>query len=107
MGLEQVAFPDLNSALPPTGSRKAALLSPRRIPQSASDIHELAKHMAFGAVTGYLEHDRAYKENSPDRVEKAVDGFFQVYLYCFPEMSPLRLYHAAELYVKSLFKQDE
>jgi hypothetical protein len=82
-------------------------LSPRRIPKSAQEIHELAKHMAFGIVAGYVEHDRGFNEHKVGGFQNAVEGFFQVYLYCFPEISPIRAHKAAELYVRSLFKQDE
>ena len=82
-------------------------LSPRKLPKSAQEIQELAKHMAFGIVTGYVEHDRGFNERKVGVFENAVEGFFQVYLYCFPEISPIRAHRAAELYVKSLFKQDE
>jgi hypothetical protein len=99
--------PETRSRAVSSPVRDIDVLVSRRIPTGASEIHELAKHMAFGAVTGYLEHDRASKENREDGREKAVDGFFQVYLYCFPEISSVTAYKAAELYVKSLFKQDE
>jgi len=82
-------------------------LSPRRLPNSAQEIHELAKHMAFGIVAGYVEHDRGFNEHKVGGFQNSVEGFFQVYLYCFPEISPVRAHKAAELYVESLFKQDE
>jgi hypothetical protein len=103
--METTAESRSKSGSPPV--RDMDVLASRKIPTGASEIHELAKHMAFGAVTGYLEHDRASKENRTDGREKAVDGFFQVYLYCFPEISSVTAYKAAELYVKSLLKQDE
>ncbi len=83
------------------------MVSPRRIPASATEIHELAKHMGSSIVTGYVEHDRGFNERKKSGFENAVEGFFRVYLYCFPEISSLRAHKAAELYVKSLFKQDE
>lgn len=82
-------------------------VSPRTLPRSAREIHDLAKHMAFGIVTGYVEHDRGFNERKANGFQNAVEGFFQVYLYCFPEISPIRAHRAAELYVQSLFKQDE
>jgi hypothetical protein len=83
------------------------ILGPRTLPRTAREIHELAKHMAFGIVAGYVEHDRGFNERKTDGFQNAVEGFFQVYLYCFPDLSPFRAHKAAELYVKSLFKQDE
>lgn len=98
---KKTLIPGLFSRLTPVND-----FSPRKLPTNAGEIHELAKRMAFGAVTGYLEHDRAFKSKELSS-EKAVNGFFQVYLYCFPKISPLKAYRAAELYVESLFKQDE
>lgn len=100
-GTQTTSMPGLFSRLPSAND-----ISPRTLPTNAAEIHELAKRMAFGAVTGYLEHDRASKGKELSS-EKSVNGFFQVYLFCFPEISPLKAYRAAELYVESLFKQDE
>jgi len=47
-----------------------------------------------------MEHDMGHPE-------KAVEGFFEVYRHLFPEINPLRVHRAAELYVESLVKQDE
>ncbi len=83
------------------------IVSPRRIPTSTTEIRELARHLSLNIVAGYVEHDRGFNEHKKGGFENAVEGFFRVYLYCFPEISSLRAHRAAELYVKSLFKQDE
>jgi len=69
-------------------------------PKSRDEIGELAKHLAYSVVAGYLEHDRGH-------LDKSVEGFFQVYLHLFAKVSPLRARRAAELYVEALVKQDE
>jgi len=69
-------------------------------PKSRDEIGELAKHLAYSVVTGYLEHDRGH-------LDKSIEGFFQVYLHLFTKVSPLRARRAAELYVEALVKQDE
>ncbi len=69
-------------------------------PKSANEIRDLAKHLAYSVVAGYMEHDRGH-------LDKSVDGFFQVYLHLFTNISPLRARRAAELYVEALVKQDE
>lgn len=69
-------------------------------PKSRDEINELAKHLAYSVVAGYLEHDRGH-------LDKSVEGFFQVYLHLFARVSPLRARRAAELYVEALVKQDE
>jgi len=69
-------------------------------PKSRDEIGELAKHLAYSVVAGYLEHDRGH-------LDKSVEGFFQVYLHLFTKVSPLKARRAAELYVEALVKQDE
>jgi hypothetical protein len=69
-------------------------------PKSHDEIGELAKHLAYSVVAGYLEHDRGH-------LDKSIEGFFQVYLHLFTKISPLRARRAAELYVEALVKQDE
>lgn len=69
-------------------------------PKSRDEIGELAKHLSYSVVAGYLEHDRGH-------FDKSVEGFFQVYLHLFSKVSPLRARRAAELYVEALVKQDE
>ncbi len=69
-------------------------------PKSRDEIGELAKHLAYSVVAGYLEHDRGH-------LDKSIEGFFQVYLHLFAKVSPLRARRAAELYVEALVKQDE
>src|SRR2546428_5693376 len=58
-------------------------LSPRRLPNSAQEIHELAKHMAFGIVAGFLGDDRGFYENKGGGVLKSLEGVFFVYLFFF------------------------
>jgi hypothetical protein len=70
------------------------------IPKTQKECRDLAKHLAFNVVTGYVEHDRG-------RLDKATEAFFQVYVNLFPEISPIRSWKAAELYVQVLVKQDE
>ncbi len=67
---------------------------------SRDEIGDLAKHLAYSVVTGYLEHDRGH-------LDKSIEGFFQVYLHLFTRVSPLRARRAAELYVEALVKQDD
>src|SRR5260370_31743413 len=69
-------------------------------PKSRDEIGELARHLAYSVVAGYLEHDRGH-------LDKSVEGFFQVYLHLFSKVSPLKARRAAELYVEALVKQDE
>lgn len=70
------------------------------IPKTSDEIGEMAKHLAYSVVAGYLEHDRGH-------LDKSIEGFFQVYLHLFSKISPLRARRAAELYVEALVKQDE
>lgn len=60
----------------------------------------MAKHLAQSIVTGYVEHDRG-------RLDKSAEAFFQVFSNLFPEISPVRSWRAAELYVQVCVKQDE
>lgn len=60
----------------------------------------MAKRLAQSQVTGYVEHDRG-------RLDKSAEAFFQVFSNLFPEISPLRSWRAAELYVQVCVKQDE
>jgi hypothetical protein len=77
------------------------ILSPRsQFPETPEELRELAKHLAYSVVQGYIEHDRGH-------LDKSAEGFFQVYYHLFPEFSPLRIRRAADLYVDVLVKQDE
>src|SRR4029077_8913068 len=71
-----------------------------RFPETPEGFRELAKHLAYSVVQGYIEHDRGH-------LDKSAEGFFQVYYHLFPELSPLRARRAADLYVEALVKQDE
>lgn len=71
-----------------------------RFPEKPEEFRELAKHLAYSVVQGYIEHDRGH-------LDKSAEGFFQVYYYVLPELSPLRTRRAADLYVEALVKQDE
>jgi hypothetical protein len=71
-----------------------------RFPETPEEFRELAKHLAYSIVQGYIEHDRGH-------LDKSAEGFFQVYYYLFPEFSALRTRRAADLYVEVLVKQDE
>ncbi len=79
-----------------------SVVPPRMIPtlQSSEGLRDLAKHLAYNIVSGFVEHDRGH-------LEKSVEAFHQVYLYLFPEIGQLRTRHAAELYVDACVKQDE
>ena len=71
-----------------------------RFPETPEEFRELAKHLAYSVLQGYIEHDRGH-------LDKSAEGFFQVYYHLFPELSPLRTRRAADLYVDVLVKQDE
>jgi len=60
----------------------------------------VAKRLAQSIVTGYVEHDRG-------RLDKSAEAFFQVFSILFPEISPVRSWRAAEIYVQVCVKQDE
>jgi hypothetical protein len=72
----------------------------RKSPETAEEFRELAKHLAYSVVQGYMEHDRGH-------LDKSAEGFFQVYYHVLPELSPLSTRRAADLYVESLVLQDE
>ncbi len=77
-------------------------VNPRISPsiQSSDGFRDLAKHLAYSIVSGFVEHDKGH-------LEKSVQAFHQVYRFLFPEIGELRTRHAAELYVDACVKQDE
>jgi hypothetical protein len=94
---EKAGFPRSLSAMPvkPTvHPRITASL------QSSEGFRDLAKHLAYNIVSGFVEHDKGH-------LEKSVEAFHQVYRSLFPEIGELRTRHAAELYVDACLKQDE
>jgi hypothetical protein len=75
-------------------------IGPVAVPKTLKECRDLAKLLAYNVVTGYVEHDRGH-------LEKAAEAFFQVYRHMFPEVSALRSWRAAELYIEVLVRQDE
>jgi len=60
----------------------------------------MAKRLAHNVIAGYVEHDMG-------RLDKATEAFFQVFSSLFPELSPIKSWRAAEIYVQVCLKQDE
>src|SRR5215831_21043620 len=78
------------------------LLSVQRAPRpkTPEEFRDLAKHLAYNVITGYVEHDRG-------RLDKSTESFFQVYINLFTDVSPMLAWRAAEIYIQVLVKQDE
>lgn len=74
--------------------------TPITTPRSLEECRYLAKHLAFSIVSGFVEHDKGH-------LDKAVEAFYQVYLYLFPSVGVVRARRAAELFVDACVKQDE
>jgi hypothetical protein len=81
-------------------SNRAILSRISPAPKSRDEIGEMAKRLAHNVVAGYVEHDIGH-------LDKASEAFFQVFSSLFPELSPMKSWRAAEIYVQVCVKQDE
>src|SRR6266849_452052 len=63
-------------------------------------LERFVDNSSAGQIILYVEHDRG-------RLDKSAEAFFQVFSTLFPEISPVRSWRAAEIYVQVCVKQDE
>jgi hypothetical protein len=99
---EEIVEPKTISAVAVLPRRGSSFSPPQVLvsPKNDEELREAAKHLAFGVVTAFIEHDRGHFEES-------AESFFKVFLPLFPNVGLLKMHSASELFVKALFKQDE